>query len=191
MAGGPLTVVYDACVLYPAPLRDFLLHLALTDLFQARWSMDIHREWIESLLARRPDLSRAHLERTRRLMDQSVPGGLVAGYEDLIADLELPDSNDRHVLAAAIRCQAQVIVTFNLSDFPLAALAPLQVEAQHPDDFVQRLLRLDAGAVCEAARRQRSNLKNPPKTTREFLGTLLAQRLSGTVAQLREMTALL
>ncbi len=144
---GPLTVVYDACVLYPAPLRDFLLHLALTELFQARWSIDIHTEWIESLLARRPDLSRAQLERTRRLMDQSVPGGLVAGYEDLISDLELPDSNDRHVLAAAIRCQAQVIVNFNPSDFPVAALAPLQVEAQHPDCFVQRLLRLDAGAA--------------------------------------------
>ena len=94
------TVVYDACVLYPAPLRDFLLHLAATDLFRARWSEWIHIEWMRNLLARRPDLSRERLQRTRQLMDQSVPDCLVTGYEGLIDSLNLPDSNDRHVLAA-------------------------------------------------------------------------------------------
>jgi len=112
------TVVYDACVLYPAPLRDFLLHLAATDLFRARWSEWIHAEWMRNLLAHRPDLSRERLQRTRQLMDQSVPDCLVTGYEGLIDSLNLPDSNDRHVLAAAIRCQASVIVTFNPPDYP-------------------------------------------------------------------------
>ena len=60
------TVVYNACVLYPAPLRDLLMRLALTDLFRARWSEQIHDEWINAVLRNRPDLSRQQLERTAR-----------------------------------------------------------------------------------------------------------------------------
>ena len=103
-------VVYDACVLYPAPLRDFLMHLALTELFQARWSDAIHDEWIRNVLADRPNL-RSRLQRTRTLMDKAVPDSLVTGYEPLNEKLDLPDPDDRHVLAAAIRCGAQAIVT--------------------------------------------------------------------------------
>ena len=106
--------VFDACVLYPAPLRDLLLRLALTDLFRARWSAEIHDEWVRAVLARRPDLSPAILDRTRALMDGAVPDAVVTGHEGLIPTLTLPDPDDRHVLAAAIRCQAGVIVTFNL-----------------------------------------------------------------------------
>lgn len=186
-----LIVVYDACVLYPAPLRDFLLHLALTQLFRARWSADIHAEWIRNLLKNRPDLTRARLERTRELMDSSVPDCLVTGYEGLIANLDLPDPDDRHVLAAAIGCQAGIIVTFNLDDFPATLLARYAIEVQHPDEFVQHLLELDTAAVCLAARQHRQHLKNPPKSPREYLHTLLAQRLTGTVAQLEEMLELL
>src|SRR6185295_3578619 len=102
------TVVYDACVLYPAPLRDLLMRLALTDLFRARWSDDIHEEWITNLLANRPDLTREQLERTRTLMNAHVRDCIVQGYRDLIDGLDLPDPNDRHVLAAAIRARADV-----------------------------------------------------------------------------------
>ena len=113
--------VYDACVLYPAPLRDLLLRLALTDLFRARWTERIHEEWMRSVQRDRPDLTPEQLQRTRELMDLSVPGCLVTGYEGLIENLNLPDPDDRHVLAAAIRCQAGVIVTYNLKDYPQAA----------------------------------------------------------------------
>lgn len=122
-------VIYDACVLYPAPLRDLLLHLALTDLFRARWSDAIHDEWIRNLLAKRPDLTPAQLARTRRLMDQAAPDCLVTGHETLIDQLRLPDPDDRHVLAAAIHCRARLIVTFNVNDFPPTALEPYGVEA--------------------------------------------------------------
>src|SRR5277367_2343591 len=93
------------------------MHLALTGLFRARWSADVHEEWISSLLRKRPDLTRDKLERTRRLMDQHARDALVTGYEDLIPGLRLPDPDDRHVLAAAIRSHADVIVTMNLRDF--------------------------------------------------------------------------
>jgi len=99
---GRITVVYDACVLYPAPLRDFLMHLALADLFRAKWTERIHEEWIGALLQRRPDLTRDKLERTRQLMNQSAQDCLIQGYETLIDAVALPDEDDRHILAAAI-----------------------------------------------------------------------------------------
>jgi len=77
------TVVYDANVLYPAPLRDFLMRLALTDLFRARWTEDIHDEWIRNLLEVRTDLTREQLERTRELMNANVRDCLVEGYQNL------------------------------------------------------------------------------------------------------------
>ena len=79
--------VYDACVLYPAPLRDLLLRLALTDLFRARWTERIHEEWTRSVLKDRPDLTAQQLQRTRELMNLAVPDCLVIGYEGLIDHL--------------------------------------------------------------------------------------------------------
>ena len=70
-------VFYDANVLYPAELRNFLMHLAMTGMFRAKWSADVHEEWISSLLKRRPELTRERLERTRRLMDTAAPDVLV------------------------------------------------------------------------------------------------------------------
>jgi len=133
------TAIYDACVLYPAPLRDFLLRLAMTELFRARWTAHIHGEWMRSVLNNRKDLTAGQLERTRQLMDQAVPDCLVTDYEDLIDSLELPDPDDRHVLAAATRCQAGVIVTFNLGDFPNDILRQYGIEAN---------ILMNSSAIC-------------------------------------------
>ena len=184
MAG--FTAFYDANVLYPAELRNLLMHLALTGLFRAKWSADVHEEWISSLLKNRHDLTRDKLERTRMLMDKYAIDALVIGYEDLIPGLQLPDPNDRHVLAAAIRGQANVIVTMNLRDFPSDVLAPFGIEAQHPDEFILHLLDLAPGAVVAAAEIHRQSLKNPPKTVSEYLETLERQGLTQTVSVLRE-----
>lgn len=116
------TVIYDACVLYPAPLRDFLLQLACEGLFRARWTHAIHEEWTRNLLKAHPDLNPKALARTCQLMDRAVPNALIKGHETLIEGLALPDPDDRHVLAAAIHGRAQMIVTFNLKDFPATAL---------------------------------------------------------------------
>jgi hypothetical protein len=185
------TALYDACVLYPAPLRDLLMWLALTDLFRARWTNAIHEEWMRNVLKNRPDLTRAQLERTRDLMNANVRDCLVTGYEDLIDAVTLPDPDDRHVLAAAIRGRADVIVTFDLDDFPADAIQPYGVDAQHPDDFVTHLLDLAPTAVYRAVKRQREALKNPPKTPEELLETLERQRLVQTVARLRTAIDLL
>lgn len=103
-------VVYDSCVLYPAPLRDLLMHLALTDLYRAKWTQRIHNEWSCALLRQRPDLSVRDVQRTRQLMDAHVRDCLVTDFEDLISGLDLPDLEDRHVLAAAIKAEAVTCV---------------------------------------------------------------------------------
>ena len=139
--------VLDACVLYPAPLRDFLMNLAVPDVFAARWTNEIHDEWIWNVLKNRPDLKPSQLERTRQLMNEHTRDSLVENYENLIDTLELPDSDDRHVLAAAIYVKAELIVTFNLRDFPASALAPYNIEAIHPDKFIVELFEKDADSV--------------------------------------------
>jgi len=181
------TVVYDACVLYPAPLRDFLMQLALTDLCQAKWSDAIHDEWTRNVLADRPDLKSEQLQRTRDLMNSHVRDALVTGYEFLIPALSLPDVDDRHVLAAAIRGQASGIVTFNLQDFPTEELAKYDIEAIHPDEFIADLYDIDAAKVLQAAAAHRRRLNNPEKTVEEYLDTLLKQGLPQTVNLLRGM----
>jgi predicted nucleic acid-binding protein len=116
-------VIYDACVLYPAHLRDLLVRIANTGIVRARWSERILDECFRSIKENRADLSDAALARTRALMCEAVPDCLVTGHEHLVEGLDLPDSDDRHVLAAGIRANAQALVTFNLKDFPDHVLA--------------------------------------------------------------------
>ncbi|MGE0468162.1 MAG: PIN domain-containing protein [Nitrospira sp.] len=183
------TALYDACVLYPAPLRDLLLELALTDLFRAKWSSHIHDEWIRAVLQDRPDLTAVQLRRTRDLMDLHARDCLVEDFEDLIPSLTLPDSNDRHVLAAAIRGRADVIVTYNLTDFPEKELQKYGITPQHPDEFLLHLFNLGPSLICAAASTHRARLKHPPKTTTEYLDTLERQSLTQFVAALRPHAA--
>jgi predicted nucleic acid-binding protein len=185
------TALYDACVLYPAPLRDLLMELAGTGLFRARWTDEIHNEWIENLLKNESHRERAKLERTRDRMNAAVLDCLVTGYEALIPALTLPDPDDRHVLAAAIRGRADVIVTYNLKHFPDAVLSGYAIKAQHPDEFVSNLISLDAEVVYTAAKEQRARLKNPPKSAEDFLVTLEKQSLAQTAAHLRKALELI
>ncbi len=183
-----LTVLYDACILYPAPLRDLLMHLALTNLYRAKWSAQIHAEWMRNLSENRPDLTREQLERTRSLMDAHVRDALVEGYEPLIPTLTLPDSDDRHVLAAAITAQADIILTFNLKDFPQSALNPYGVIALHPDRFVCDLIDSVPNTVLTAIKRHRASLKHPPKSVAEYLEVMEQQGLPEMVTKLRGFT---
>jgi len=191
MRNSTFTAIYDACVLYPAPLRDFLMWLGLSGRFRARWSTDIHAEWKRNLLKNRPDLTAEQVDRTAALMDRAIPDGPGTGYDDLIAGLTLPDPDDRHVLAAAIRCNASVIVTFNERDFPNEVLADFGIEAQHPDVFVENLFDLDQAAVVAAAQRQRRQLKHPPIAVDRYLEILLKQGLVQTCKSLAPCRAML
>jgi len=177
MNSSNFVVVLDACVLYPAPLRDLLMSLAVSYLFRAKWTENIHAEWKKNLLKNRSNLKDEQLLATIALMNEAVPDSLVDGYEELIPGLSLPDNDDRHVLAAAIVANAQVIVTFNLKDFPISELEKYNIEAQHPDEFLLHLLSLDHITVIEALKKMRQRLKNPPKSASEFVETLHRQNI--------------
>ena len=143
-------VLYDASVLYPSTLRDLLIRIAQERLVQAKWTDRILDEVFENLHENRPDLDPDALARTRKLMLCAVRDCLVTGYEPLIAALELPDPDDRHVLAAAIRARAQVIVTDNLKDFPAERLAHWDIDPKSADEFVLDQIGLDAKVVWGA-----------------------------------------
>ena len=176
--------VLDACILHAAPLRDLLLRLALADLYRPRWTDEIHEEWMRSVLERRPDLTIAQLQRTRVLMDAAVPDGLVSGHVTRAQNSPLPDPADEHVLAAALYCGAESIVTYNLADFPEEVLGPLGLAAEHPDEFLFGLLRASPIAFLEAVDAQLRALTNPSRSLPELLDTFRGLDLERTVAEL-------
>ncbi|MBL8516097.1 MAG: PIN domain-containing protein [Betaproteobacteria bacterium] len=192
MAGSSrYTVILDACVLYPAPVRDLLLSLAVAGLYHARWTHDIQREWVRSLLASRADLTEAQLATTCEQMNRAVPDSLVESHASIIPTLSLPDPDDRHVLAAAIIGRADAIVTYNLRDFPADALHPFGIEAQHPDDFVMNQLELSKISALSAVKAMRQRLSRPPRSAAELIATLESCQLPQTAAFLREAQALI
>ena len=182
------TALLDANVLYSAPVRDLFMQLAVSDVFRARWTADIHREWIDALLRNEPHRDRAALERTRDLMDRATRDCLVTGYGALIPAIKLPDPDDRHVLAAAIVGRCDVIVTWNLQDFPIQGVGPFGIEVQRPDEFLHGHLNSAPSVFCEAARKVRNRLKSPPFTVEEYLNNLSRHGLVATAAELERFS---
>jgi predicted nucleic acid-binding protein len=178
------TAVFDANILYPAAQRDLLIRLAQVGLFRGRWTEQILDEMQNAIVRRQPELI-DKLARTRQLMCEGVKDCLVTGYEPLIDALELPDTNDRHVLAAAIRCGAQVIVTNNVTDFPADQLDEYSIEAQTADEFLVHLVDLRPALVAATLQRQADSLRHPPQTLQEVLARLERSGLARTVAELR------
>lgn len=119
-------------------------------------------------------------------MNAEVRDCLVEGYQAIESSLILPDHNDRHVLAAAILVKADLILTRNLKDFPEEALAPFNIEVQHPDPFLLNQFDLDQAKVLTVLKEQRESLKNPPVKSLEFLETLERQQLPLFVAELKK-----
>jgi hypothetical protein len=124
-----LLAVLDACVLFVAVPRDVLLELGAAGLYWPKWTEQIHAEWMTGLSRARPDISPAKIDALRRAIDASAQDCLVDGYQPLISGLSLPDVDDRQVLAAAIHCHADLIVTFNTRDFPRVGLHPAGCES--------------------------------------------------------------
>lgn len=165
------TVVLDACVLFPNILRDTLLTLAERELFRPLWSDAILDEVCRNVLAKR-NVDPAAFDRTLALMNTAFDDALVEDWQAIVVGLELPDPDDRHVLAAAIAGGAQTIVTFNLVDFPAKQLGPHHVDAVHPDTFLLDQLDLSPAVVLSALAKQAQRFRNP------------AMDLSGLLARL-------
>lgn len=179
-------VVLDACVLYPAPLRDFLLSIADVGMYKPLWTTKIHEEWIENLLKNRPELKRKSLNQAVSAMNIAFPDSTIENYELLISSVELPDPDDRHILAAAVKERADVIVTFNTKDFPDEIVSRYDIEIQHPDRFIYNLIDLDKEKIAQAFSNQLSRLKNPPLEVSVVFNILRKIGLKKTVEQLKK-----
>lgn len=166
-----LIAILDANALWPISLCDVLLRAAEADLYQPKWSKGILDELLTSLIRQRPDLDPERIRARVEDMRDTFPEAMVSGYEGLIPAM-LNDPKDRHVLAAAVRANAAVIVTDNVSDFPSAACEPYEIEVQTADEFLCHLWHLDPMAMAQVLRNAAADLKNPPKTPEEVTGTL-------------------
>ena len=175
----------DANVLFPFRKRDILLRFHHAGLFQARWTERILDEWTLNLLEQKPHLERS-VRSQRRAMREHFADALVTGYEPLIGTISLPDADDRHVLAAAIRCDAQFVVTDNLADFPAEVLAKFDIEAINADEFLFRTFDLYPSEALGLLRTLREVYSNPPFTSSEFVRDLTAKGLPRLAGQIQE-----
>ena len=163
-------VFCDANVLYGSLLRDLLMWLGVRRNLRLRWTVQVQEEWTRNLLAHRPDLLPEQLVRTCEQMNRAIPDALVpAGREE--ESYDLPDPADRHVLAAALACEAEVLLTFNIRDFPASAV-PAELKVAHPDLYLTAYFQTHPQAVTAALRSLRANLKRPPLSVTEVVEAL-------------------
>jgi predicted nucleic acid-binding protein len=182
----------DANVLWPVSLRDTLLRAHLARLYRAAWSRDILEEVERTLKRRYPHLDAASFERLHRVLLDKFPEALVENYDDLIPVMR-NEVGDRHVLAAAVRGRADVLVTFNVRDFPREACHPYAIDVQTPDRFLSHLWHLDPERMADVLVEQAAALHKKPMTPDELVTSLERQvpefaavvRTSGLLAQYR------
>ncbi len=176
--------LYDANVLYPGSLRDLMIRLGCSGLYQAKWTEPILDEAFAAIVGEQPELAQK-LNGPRELIKKAIPDVTVTGYEDLIPSLGLPDPDDRHVLAAAIACNAQVVVTSNVRHFPETQLERYNIEAQSPDEFVVNVLELAPARVISIVQDQARALIHPDMTFEALLDRLRAVGLPRATAAIR------
>jgi predicted nucleic acid-binding protein len=168
LEGVKKTVVLDACVLYPAVLCDTLLRMAELDLFRPRWTETILQELARALEERIGSASTAHRIGTMR---GAFPDADIEGHEHLISEMT-NHPKDRHVLAAAVACGADVIVTDYLSDFPAVSTAPHRIVVQSADQFLLDLYAENPASVERVLREQAAANRYPPQTVPDLLVSL-------------------
>ena len=182
----PFAVLLDTCVLYPAHLRDTLLRLTERGLFRALWSADIIGELRRNLVEAGVDPSAVdHLVFEMR---GAFPDAEVTGYRSLVDSMTC-DPKDRHVLAAAVRADANAIVTFNVSDFPPNSVDPYEIEVVHPDTFLLDQLDLAPVVVLEELGRQATANRRQPKTLPDLLDALAKAGVAAFPDEVRRLSS--
>lgn len=170
--------ILDTNVIYPLWTRDLLLWFAFYDLYTPKWSQNIFTEWIDVMKRKGVDENEA--QKRANVMNEAFPDALVENYESLVDNLKLPDTDDRHVLAAAIKADANLIITNNLKDFPEDYLASFGLKAKAPDDFFTDIIDLNRELSVFAFRKLVLNKKNPPYDEYEVLDILRNNGLKDT-----------
>ncbi len=185
MAFEPVVAIYDACILYPFHLRNIIVQAAVDRLVHARWTEEIHDEWMRNLVGKAPSLSIERLEATKRLMNIALPAATVTGYDRHIQTVSLPDPDDRHVVAAAIEANASHILTWNLRDFPAGDLKKHGLVRQTPDAFLAGLYDQVPQLLLASLANARLNLSKSGMSAEAFVDMLCDQKLAQLAKRLR------
>lgn len=190
------TALVDACALVGALKRNLLLTLAEAEFFRVRWSRPIldetERAIADILSGKGETAAAAHAAKAREFMEVAFAEAMVSDFEPFLGVCaDLPDPDDAHVVAAALKTQAKVVVTDNLKDFPDDLMASLNLDVRSSDAFIADAVALDPGKAVAAIRRMRERLKKPAKTPDLLLRDMEAAGLTETADTLRPFTALL
>jgi predicted nucleic acid-binding protein len=177
MIPAPFRVVLDACVLYPLKLRDILLGAAMSNFYQVYWSEMILDEAMRNLISD-GRMSEAQASNLAAAMRRLFPEAQVTGYEDLIPSMR-NDQKDRHVVAAAVKAGAQVIVTENVRDF---RDLPSGIEAQTSDEFLSNLFDLHPSRMMEVLASLSERYKRPPLGVAQLLESLPLREFAALVS---------
>ncbi len=177
--------VLDTNVIYPVVIRDLLFWFAHYDLFTPKWSNHIFDEW-ESVL-RRKGVSKEEAKKRVNKANAAFPDALVHNYAELIKNLTLPDEKDCHVLAAAIKTNADVIVTNNKKDFPEEYLQSFGIKAKTADDFLTDIIDLNSEQAVAAFKEMVLNKQNPDLDEYEVLEILRRNGLHDTANYLHAL----
>lgn len=176
------TAVLDTNVLFPLYCRDILLWFAFYDLYTPKWSAHIFDEW-EDVMSRK-GMPAETIQRQLSVVREAFPDALVTSYEPIIPSLEMRDEKDKHVLAAAIKTIANVIVTNNLKDFDNGYLGTFNLSAKSPDDFLTDIIDLNQKTSVEAFKAMVLHKKKPPLTELEVLVILKKSGLTDSASYL-------
>jgi len=177
--------VLDTNVIYPITIRDILFWFAYEELYSPKWSKHIFDEW-KDVMARK-EVDEAEIEKRVNSALMIFPDAMVEKYEALIDNLELPDEKDRHVLAAAIKVNANLIVTNNLKDFPEDYLDQFGLTAKSPDDFLCDIIDLNHEKSILSFNQMVANKKNPPLDEFQVLDQLRKVGLKDTADYLHTL----
>lgn len=172
------TAVLDTNVIYPVQVRDILFWFAYYNFYTPKWSKHIFDEWGEVM--RRKGVSEKEIVKRMTWPDIAFPDALVTNYQNLIDKIKLNDPNDRHVLAAAIKSNANLIVTNNLKHFPGQTLKTYGLHAISPDNFLVDLIDLNQKTAVEAFSKMVFNRKSPSMDKYDVLEALRRNGLTQT-----------
>lgn len=161
------TCVLDTNVIYPLWIRDLLLWFAHHDLYTPKWSKHIFDEWYDVMI--RVGVTPEEAARRTQIVNEAFPDAFVENYEPLIPSLQLDDEKDKHVLAAAIKTNANLIVTNNLKHFPEHYIGSFGLCAKNADNFFTDIIDLNHETSIRAFRDLVMNKKNPPLDEFEVL----------------------
>lgn len=170
--------VLDTNVIYPIEIRDLLFWFAHFDMFTPKWSEHIFDEWKDVMM--RKGVSEEEANKRVERANIAFPDALVNNYSGLINSLELPDPKDRHVLAAAIKTNANIIVTNNIKDFPTDYLASFGLTAKTADDFLTDIIDLNPAQAIKAFKQLVLNRRNPDLDEFQVLDILRNRGLKDT-----------